>query len=501
MDKFLDLPKWQLALLSGVLIGAAYPPSPLGFLAWFGFVPLIHLLYNASPVEGAKWSFLTGVTVNIITVYWFGLNSGAGLFPVFLSLTGAVLYLSIYWIIFGMCTSWYHQRTGYGLAVLPIFWVGMEYIRSYGPLAFPWINLALTQTFSLPLLQIADVTGSTGISFWIVLINAILYAGYGSSIGLKNSLKIVTLLLVLISSLGVYRISSIRNETIVDQISIAIVQPNIDPNQKWEADFRDKIFDIMDSLHTESIDLQPDLILWPEAALPVYLRITYAARRPILRKVRDSGIPLLTGTPDRINRENNERDYYNGALYFTPDGSMKMYYKMHLVPFAEYIPFSEKFPILKRLNFGQGNFTSGRDFTLFEVDSVPFGNLICYESSIPTIVSQFVRHGAKFLSIETNDSWCGHTSGVYQHFQIARLRAVENRVAIARSANTGISSLILPTGEIAKKIPYNEQKIILAEIPIRDLASFYMRFGELFAIICSLISIILLGIGCVKNRS
>ena len=81
------------------------------------------------------------------------------------------------------------------------------------------------------------------------------------------------------------------------------------------------------------------------------------------------------------------------------------------------------------------------DFTLFEVDSVPFGNLICYESSIPTIVSQFVRHGAKFLSIETNDSWCGHTSGVYQHFQIARLRAVENRVTIARSANTGISSL------------------------------------------------------------
>jgi len=245
MDKFLDLPKWQLALLSGVLIGAAYPPSPLGFLAWFGLVPLIHLLYNASPVEGAKWSFLTGVTVNIITIYWFGLNSGAGLFPVFLSLTGAVLYLSIFWIIFGMCTSWYHQRTGYGLAVLPIFWVGMEYIRSFGPLAFPWINLALTQTFSLPLLQIADVTGSTGISFWIVLINAILYAGYGSSIGLKSSLQIVTLLLVLISSLGVYRISSIRNETIIDQISTAIVQPNIDPNQKWEADFRDQIFNIM----------------------------------------------------------------------------------------------------------------------------------------------------------------------------------------------------------------------------------------------------------------
>ena len=96
MDKFLDLPKWQLALLSGVLIGAAYPPSPLGFLAWFGLVPLIHLLYNASPIEGAKWSFFTGVTVNIITIYWFGLNSGAGLFPVFLSLRRAVLYLSMF---------------------------------------------------------------------------------------------------------------------------------------------------------------------------------------------------------------------------------------------------------------------------------------------------------------------------------------------------------------------------------------------------------------------
>ena len=101
MDKFLNLANWQLALLSGILIGVSYPPSPLGFLAWFGLVPLIHLLFNVSTFEGAKWSFVTGLIVNIITVYWFGLNSGAGLFPVFLSLTGAVLYLSIFWIIFG----------------------------------------------------------------------------------------------------------------------------------------------------------------------------------------------------------------------------------------------------------------------------------------------------------------------------------------------------------------------------------------------------------------
>ena len=490
MSNFLDISKWKLSVLSGILIGLSYPPSPLGILAWFGLVPLIHILLNTSIVNSMKWSFITGIIVNVITVYWFGLNSGAGLVPAIISMIAAILYLSIFWMLLGFLSSWHHKMTGYGLSLLPLLWVSIEYLRSFGPLSFPWINLALTQTFSLPLIQIADVTGSMGISFWIVVLNVIIYIAINSKSVEKNILSIGALLLLVIFLLGFFRISSIQNRYTENEVRVAIVQPNIDPNLKWEQNFRDRIFNTMDSLHNVAIKLDPDFILWPEAALPTYLRINYSNRRSILQKVKKSNIPLLTGTPDRIKGRDNQIDYYNAAMFIKPDGSTKMYYKMHLVPFAESIPLSNYFSVLKKLNFGQANFTSGSEYTIFKVKNIPFANLICYESSIPKLARKFVNLGAKFITIETNDSWCGHSSGVYQHFEIAKLRAVENRIPIARSANTGISALILPTGKVNKKIPFDEQEIFIANMPIRNISSFYTKYGDWFALICTLISVI-----------
>ena len=501
MSNFLDISKWKLSVLSGILIGLSYPPSPLGLLAWFGLIPLIHILLNTSIVNSMKWSFITGIIVNVITVYWFGLNSGAGLVPAIISMIAAILYLSIFWMLLGFLSSWHHKMTGYGLSLLPLLWVSIEYLRSFGPLSFPWINLALTQTFSLSLIQIADVTGSMGISFWIVVLNVIIYIAINSKGAEKIILFIGALLLLIIFLLGFFRISSIQNRYTENEVRVAIVQPNIDPNLKWEQNFRDRIFNTMDSLHNVAIKLDPDFILWPEAALPTYLRINYSNRRSILQKVKKSNIPLLTGTPDRIKGRDNQIDYYNAAMFIKPDGSTKMYYKIHLVPFAESIPFSNYFPFLKKLNFGQANFTAGSEYTIFNVDNFAFANLICYESSIPKIARKFVNLGAKFITIETNDSWCGHSSGVYQHFQIAKIRAVENRIPIARSANTGVSALILPTGKVNKKIPFNKQEVFLASIPIKNIPSFYTKYGDWFALICTLISVITLFFGWFQKRS
>ena len=169
MLHYFDISKWKLSILSGILIGLAYPPSPLGFLAWFGLIPLIHIILKSSIFDSLKYSYVTGLIVNSITVYWFGLNSGAGFTTAIISMIAAILYLSIFWLILGLVCSWYHQKTGYGLFVFPLLWVSIEYLRSFGPLSFPWINLGLTQTFSLPLIQIADVTGTMGISFWIAV--------------------------------------------------------------------------------------------------------------------------------------------------------------------------------------------------------------------------------------------------------------------------------------------------------------------------------------------
>ena len=477
---------WQLALLSGVLVGLSYPPLHLGFLAWFGLIPIIHVLLNVKSNQATKLAFLASITANFISLYWIGLNSGAGFLPVFASLIGAVIYLGIFWSGFGYFVSFIEKRSSRGLFVLPFAWVTMELIRSIGALGFPWINLGLTQTEYLPLIQIADITGSYGISFWIILINI----GFYLAIIYKDKSKyliVTSLVFLLVFIFGYIRIITL-DETSTESVKIAITQPNINPDEKWDPESREENFALMHGFLDSALNLHPDLVLWPESAVPAYLRLSNHRRRPITAKLAKFNIPLLAGTVDRIINDDGEKIYYNSTIYIKPDDSIKMYNKVHLVPFAEYIPLSEKFPSLKKLNFGQANFTSGTDYTVFDLDSVRFSNLICYESSMPKGVRIFVKNGAQFITIQANDGWLGKSSGPYQHFELAKLRAIENRVPIIRCANTGISGVINPSGIVQEKILLGKQAIITADIsPIQNL-TFYTKYGEIFAVFCVIVS-------------
>jgi len=486
MDRVLKRPDWQLALLSGVLVGLSYPPLHLGILAWFGLIPLIHVLLNVKPRQAIQLAFLASITANFISLYWIGFNSGAGFIPVFASLIGAVIYLGIFWSGFGFLVSFIESKSSKGLFVLPFAWVSMELIRSLGALGFPWVNLGLTQTEYLPLIQIADITGSYGISFWIMLINI----GFYLSIISKNKLKylvITSIMFLLVLSFGLIRIITIEDVT-TDSVSIAITQPNINPDEKWEPESREEIFTLMHGFLDSALNLNPDLVMWPESAVPAYLRLSSHRRRPIINKLEKYNIPLLSGTVDRII-DNREKIYHNSTIFIKPDGTIKMYHKIHLVPFAEYIPLSGKFPSLKKLNFGQGNFTHGTEYTVFELDSVNFSNIICYESSMPAIVRKLIKNGAQFITIQANDGWLGNSAGPYQHFELARLRAIENRVPIVRCANTGISGVIDPTGIVQYKIPLDEKSIIKAEILPAQKLTFYTKYGEIFAILCIIFTI------------
>ena len=233
--------------------------------------------------------------------------------------------------------------------------------------------------------------------------------------------------------------------------------------------------------------MKPDLILWPEAALPVYMRVS-SKRHQYEKQVMDLGIPILMGTAD-YKKNSKGREVYNGAIYLGVKGN-KMYHKKFLVPFAEYIPLSQQFSILKKLNFGQANFTAGTEFTLFPLDSIQFSNLICYESSYPMAARGFVQNGAQFLTIEANDAWLQNSSGVRQHFELARLRAVELRTGIVRSANTGISGIIYPSGKVAKKINYGEQVVFMGKVPLNQGMTFFTRYGSVFAHMCFILTLI-----------
>ena len=497
MSFIFQRPSWQLAIVTGVFIGLSYPPVHLGFLAWIGFVPLLYILQFRSTNTAVKSSILSSVTANFISLYWIGLNSGAGFVPVFASLMGAVFYLAIFWAGVGYLLSKIHSWTGKGLIVFPFLWVTMEWVRSFGPLGFPWLNLALTQTSYEPLIQMADYGGSYGIAFWITALNVVIFLLlYSSELNWKMWVYPAGFILLLWIA-GMYRISNISNQFSTENVAVAVVQPNINPNEKWEQIHREETFQTMHKLLDEAIALNPDLILWPESAVPSHLRLSYSDRNPIQKKVKSSGIPLLAGTVDRSVDQSGETNYFNSTIMMYPDGKINMYHKVHLVPFAEYIPLSEYFPSLKKLNFGQGNFSKGKKFTVFHVDSVRFSNCICYESSSPSIIRKFIKNGAQFLSIQANDGWLGKSSGPYQHFELAKLRAVENRISIARCANTGISGFILPTGEVTKRIPIGEKKVLMGEISFWNGTSFYTRFGDIFPMICSSIFFIFLGYGCI----
>ena len=484
------LSRKKLSMISGLLVGLSYPPG-FGIIALFSLVPLMRVWLTSSPRSSLKYSFLSSIVCSMISLYWIGLNSGASIVPVIMSLVAAILYLSIFWIITGYSISWMKKKYSKTIYVIPFLWVGMEFLKSYGPLAFPWSNLALTQTNFLPILQIIDYTGSEGVSFWVILVNITIYLIlYEKQLKFKQY-SILTFLIITPILYGLIKINS-YNEQLREKRFISIIQPNIDPNLKWESSYRDKLYGKMDSLNTLAYDLKSDLVLWPEAALPNYMRVSYI-RKKYEKLVQETSKPIMMGTLD-YKTIKNRRISLNGSIFFDGSTKNKMYHKLFLVPFAEYIPLSTKFPILNNLNFGQGNFSHGEEYTLFNLDSISFSNLICYDLTNPLIVKDFIKKGARFLTVQANVAWLQNSSGVRQFFEMAKLRAIENRTGIALSANTGISGIINPLGQVAHKIRYNKQEVINGKVFLNNEVTFYSKYGNIFSKICFFISLLCLAL-------
>ena len=282
------------------------------------------------------------------------------------------------------------------------------------------------------------------------------------------------------------------------RIQTAIVQPNIDPNTKWAN--KNKIIATMDSLHFESIKLEPDLVIFPETALPSYLVRDNFTRKKLQETVDSFNIPLLTGTIHASNY-NGSRHYFNSAMFLKPHSDYELYSKIHLVPFAEYDLLPAIFHPLTKLNINidRGRFKSGEEFVVFNWKNFLFSDLICYESSVPRIARKFVSMGAQFLVIQANDGWLGNSYGPYQHFELARLRAIENRVPVVRCANTGISGIIRPDGTVQNIIDLNQKGIISESVNIGSESSFYTKYGDVFAFSCFIITLVFTFYSCIKR--
>ena len=494
---FLNRPPWQLAIISGVLVGISYLPFNLGFFVYFGFVPILYSWITNGSKINLYSGFIFGITYNLISNYWIGTNSGAEFYVVFLSLIFAVFYLSIFWGVAGAVFGKFNRNNNSYLS-LPFLIVSLEWIRSIGPLGFTWGNLALTQSNYLLILQLLDIAGTYSISFIIIVFNLIIYRLIIDKNISKNHIKLFILFPIILLIFGHFRMSNILP---TNSINVVIIQPNIDPNKKWDYSLRNQTITLMDSLYGDAIALKPDLIVFPETALPAYLRIENNIRQRLQQKVNQSNIPIIIGTVDRDIDLNGNKSYFNSAMYLNPHENYLMYNKIHLVPFAEYDLIPTFLSPLKNLNLNinRGVFKKGEKYVNFKLKNLYFSDLICYESSFPRYARKFVKNGADFLLIQANDGWLGKSAGPYQHFAQAKLRAIENRVPIVRGGNTGISGVILPTGEVTKKTRLGEEIIIKEKLPLYNPGTFYTFYGDVFAVISFIIFLFLGPVNCLRK--
>ncbi|MCX5883189.1 MAG: apolipoprotein N-acyltransferase, partial [Deltaproteobacteria bacterium] len=193
-----------------------------------------------------------------------------------------------------------------------------------------------------------------------------------------------------------------------------------------------------------------------------------------------------------IRRDDHHADFFNSAFLIDPNGNVAgKYDKVHLVPFGEYVPFQEWFPFIGKIVEEVGDFKSGRKGQTLIWGEFPLGIQICYEMIFPDLSREMARNQAAFLINMTNDAWYGKTSAPYQHFSMAVFRAVENRRSLIRSANTGISGFIDPAGRIIASTPLYEEAVITRSLPVLTTESFYTRYGDVFALTCMAISILL----------
>ena len=449
----------------------AFPPFPLGFLAFFMLVFLWQAIKNVDTgFQAIKVGYLWGLVGSFGTLWW-----------VFLPTLPGMIAMIIYLPLFSALYVWIHYivaRKHPRLAIVfsPIFLVAIEFLRSSGKLGFPWINLSYTMTGYPVLIQFADIFGAFGISLWVAMINACIYFLFVKPLKWEFFVSAAMLLGLVFGAFG-YGVHKMHRDIEGTTLRIALLQGNIDPYEKWTPKMRRMNAKIYSDM-IRSVGSDIDLCILPETATACYHRTKRSMFSPLVEAVEEIGVPTLMGTLDFDDNDKNR--YFNSAILVMPDGSYKQQYnKIQLVPFGEYIPLQDKFNFIRKLNFGGSYFESGNKYTVFKFDSAKFSVLICYESVFGWIGRKFRVDGAQFLVNITNDGWFGKTSGPYQHAMFNVMRAIENRVWIARCANTGFSMFIDPYGRIIRRTKLFERTVLIGDVHPTDFKTIYDSIGDI----------------------
>lgn len=497
---------------SALLLWLAWPPFVFAPLLFIAFVPLLMIedeLFQANDSKSSRklfgYTFLTFAIWNIADTWWIWNAAAIGMIMAFL--LNAFL-MSLPFFIYHKSRRYLHQS--YALMLLVASWLAYEYFHLHWDLSWPWMTLGNGFAKMPSVVQWYEYTGVFGGSLWVLAVNVLLYrlirrfanapAGISARQRVYASLPLCTTLVIpVIISLGIY----FNYEEPFNPSNIVIVQPNIDPyNEKFdelpaEIQIR-RMIHLSDSLGQKNTEF----FLWPETALQGGIFENDLSRdyhvslvRNFITRYKNGNV--LTGASTYMQYEKKETptarvysngqccyDAYNTALFiesFSPE--VQVYHKSKLVPGVEQMPYPGLFRFLEPLAVNLGG-TSGslgkqEEPAVFHTRSgIAIAPVICYESIYGEYLTEYVRKGAQFIAIVTNDGWWGNTPGYMQHADYARLRAIETRRSIARSANTGISCFINQRGDITAQTGWWTATAIKGEINLNDRLTFYSIYGD-----------------------
>ena len=517
---------WLLLILSGIILGISFPPFPFPFtlLIFVGLIPYFVVIKKRTTLVSInKATFLFSFIFSIITIYWVGSWSSEA--DPFLMMAGAALLLAYPCVMLIPSTLYYLAKKVFPkidvLWLFPVSWVTLEYLLSLTDLRFPWLLLGHGLAKFNLFIQGADIVGTFGLSLTTAYINVLIYKSYfGRKKSAKYNLRpalVASVIFLVFLIYGIYKVSSFK---ISDRkIKVGIVQPDLNPWDKWKTRNLNQLLKNYLDLSQECINKDAELILWPETALPVY---AFGGTFPfvedsIFNFINRNNVSLLTGMPDCVYyygkaklpehakySESGNFYYttYNAVLGLNPGiRQIQRYGKMKLVPIGERVPFVDQFAFLGDIfKWGVGitSWNVGQDTTVFKIfnnslDTINIGGLVCYESVDPAFVSAFVLKGAEMITVVTNDSWYGKSSGPYQHKDFAILRAVENRRSVVRCANGGVSCIINAKGEILAETEMFNKTTLVGEVPIQDEKTFYTQNPLIIPVICSVFSFWIFG--------
>ena len=442
------------------------------------------------PGERTARAFTLGLVAGVVyfigTIYWTStVLSEFGQVPMPLAIVGMLLlaaYLAIYPALATMVTGRVVARAGaVGLFVLPAAWTGMEFLRGVLFGGFPWVPLGNSQVNVIPVAQLASVLGVYGVTLLVALVNTAIACAL-LTVGRQRTIAVLAAAIAVIGvgGWGAWRVADGSLNRQGTPLRVGLIQANIAQEDKWDPRQARRIFTTYLAMTRHAAHNGAEFVLWPESSTPFTFEGDADGQRQLRDLAREVRVPILFGSDQTV--AGTPPHHYNAAFLLDATGATSaVYRKMHLVPFGEFVPLASWlsfFPPLVQTLAGFEPFSPGDAIVMLPVGGRQASTAICYEVVYPGLIRDAVLNGSELLTTITNDGWYGQSSAPFQHWDMAAMRAIEQGRYLARAANTGISGIVDPYGQVVRKSEIFTEVDLIGEVRLLQHRTIYSHIGD-----------------------